>query len=196
MLALKPTLDFLPVFLFLSATLAYLSCETSLFIYFLHYLLYDEWRIIAIMQLDLELETLALDHNGQELCIFSRKEEGFVRNTEHIARERDRAYYTTASKELYIGAGHGEQRRNDNNGGNVVPVFGFPTAVCLSALLIVSLVYRGIPLPRTKPKLTAAVRHHRRFAIHNADYRLPRSLLRPRDLHPASLLAFACILKA
>lgn len=56
----------------------------------------------------------------------------------------------------------GEQRRNgDNNSGgsgSLTLVFSFPMVVlaprCLPALLIVSLVYRGIPVARAEPGLT------------------------------------------
>lgn len=89
----------------------------------------------------------------------------------------------------------GEQRRNgdNNNGGDgrqprragiQLSYGGFGSAVCLPALLIVSLVYRGIPVARSEPGLTIC--RHRRFAIHNLEYRLPCLLLCPRGLRPAN----------
>lgn len=76
----------------------------------------------------------------------------------------------------------GEQRRNvgNNGGGDAryqqrrragIPLSygGFSAAVYLLALLIVSLVCRGIPLARAEAGLATAVRHRRRLAIHNPD---------------------------
>jgi len=127
--------------------------------------------IIAITQLDSENARSWRDKS----YAFSLGRETDLCEIQSTSRREDRAYYTTASKEPDIGAGHGRrtetqrQQRRQRRASIQLSYGGFCTACAFPRWLWAWFTKVSLFLENRTQAHNCS--HHRRLAIHNVDYR-------------------------